>query len=179
MSLLTHLFQSDSLKGCASAAAYRKCQGCGYTVKPPPMSFHIISQIFAWNIQLIVRRLNFLENCVGDDVSMLICDSHSDCQWRSGLMLSVGQNPPQKPRCFQLTWALEIWWANLYFSYCTSHFSYQNSGCEFLLQFLYAHFKYCNKMYVCLAFLRIKTLICWQSFHSRPKKIKEVLANTS
>lgn len=32
---------------------------------------------------------------------------------------------------------LEIWWANLCFSYCTSHFSYQNSSCEDLLQFLY------------------------------------------
>lgn len=138
----TELYSSDSqnFQVYASMVAYRKrLHSKPLTVAPLlQISLYTTEWIPLWNIQLISTRWNFLENCVGDvDVSVFIYDSHNDCQWRAGLMLSTGQKSPQKPPCFQLTSPLEIWRTNLCFSYCTSHFSYQNSGCEDLLQFLY------------------------------------------
>lgn len=80
------------------------------------ISLYTTERISLWNIQLISTRWNFLENCVGDvDVSVFIYDSHNDCQWRAGLMLSTGQKSPQKPPGFQLTSTLEIWRTNLCF----------------------------------------------------------------
>lgn len=118
--------------------AYRKRLHSKPHTVAPSLHISLYTRISLWNIQLISTRWNFLENRVGDvDVNVLICDSHNDCQWRAGLMQSAGQKSPQKPPGFQLTSALEIWWANLCFSYCSSHFSYENSGCEDLLQFLY------------------------------------------
>lgn len=128
--------------------AYRKRLRSKPHTVAPSLQISLYTRISLWNIRLISTRWNFLENRVGDVyVNVLICNSHNDCQWRVGLMQSAGQKPPQKPPGFQLTSALEIWWANLCFSYCSSHFSYQNSGCEDLLQFLYVQW---NIVVVCL-----------------------------
>lgn len=120
---------------------------------------------------------------MGDvDVKVLICDSHNDCQWCAGLMLSAGQKSPQKPPGFQITSALEIWWANLCFSYCTSHFSYQNDGCERTS----CSFCMCKRniavceTYVCLVALsEYKSRITYSSLliSQLPTKMKQLYAH--
>lgn len=175
----TDSYSSDSqnFQVYASMVAYRKClHSKPLTVAPLlKISLYTREQISLWNVQLISTRWNFLENCVGDvDVSVFICDSHNDCQWRAGLMLSAGQKSPQKPPGFQLTSTLEIWWTNLCFSYCTSHFSYQNSGSEDLLQFLYVQWNIVVcEMCVCFVALleyEAESLIPCYSFRNQPSR---------
>lgn len=140
LSVITVRSDSQNVQVHASVVNYRKClhsklQSVAHLQQ---ISLSTTQRISLWNIELISTWWIFGKArgwcwCSGVDTRF--------SQWLSvACWIDAIARPEATTETTRLSTkisGLEIWWANLCFSYCTSHFSYQNSSCEDLPQFLY------------------------------------------